>query len=77
MRFLLLGLAGLVCACAGNQRPRSHVVRGGPGCVSLFSSSRPSQASLCGGSFRVPEGRKRKQSPHREALPTPLFASFC
>ena len=76
MRFLLLGLAGLICACAGNQRPRSHVVHGGPGCVSLFSSSRPSQAWLCEGSCRVPKGRKRKQAPTWRHFPRPCLPHF-
>ena len=74
MRFFCsAGLDSLVRVLA--IRDHAHMFTGRPGCVSLSSSSRPSQALLCGGR-RSSREQKEKASPHVEALPKPWLPHF-
>ena len=75
MRFFCLAwLDSLVRVLA--IRDHAHMLfTGRPGCVSLSSSCRPSQASLRGGR-RSSREQKEKASPRMEALPKPWLPHF-
>ena len=75
MRFFCLAwLDSLVRVLA--IRDHAHMLfTGRPGCVSLSSSCRPSQASLRGGR-RSSQEQKEKASPRMEALPKPWLPHF-